>query len=80
MDTHTADTHTQDTHTADTHTEDTHTADTHTPEPPGGQSERPLWAVLESVRDQRDEPNVKEETHRDTTHGEGYRYITRTVG
>ncbi|KAB5543163.1 hypothetical protein PHYPO_G00076050 [Pangasianodon hypophthalmus] len=96
-DTHSAVTHTEETQTVDicatdTHTEDTHTTeanitDTHTPEPPGGQSETPLWAALERVRDQRDEPDVREETHGDTTGGDGdsnvdsfTRVETRTAG
>ncbi|XP_053501364.1 uncharacterized protein ehbp1l1b isoform X2 [Ictalurus furcatus] len=90
-DTHTAltnneDTQTMDTLATDTHTESTHTkeaniTDTHTPEPPSGQSETPLWAALERVRDQRDEPDVRAETHRDTTRGDGDSNVeARTVG
>ncbi|XP_060764486.1 EH domain-binding protein 1-like protein 1 isoform X9 [Neoarius graeffei] len=85
-DTHSAETHTEDTHSAETHTEDTqamdtHVTDTHTteanitdthaPEPPGGQSETPLWAALERGRGQRDALDVSEETLRNPTRGDG---------
>ncbi|XP_053542561.1 cytospin-A isoform X10 [Ictalurus punctatus] len=79
--TQTIDTLATDTHTESTHTKQANITDTHTPEPPSGQSETPLWAALERVRDQRDEPDVRAETHRDTTHGDGDSNMeARTVG
>ncbi|KAK2823062.1 hypothetical protein Q7C36_019662 [Tachysurus vachellii] len=59
---------TEDRHSEDTHTTDAAITDTHTPDPPSGQSEIPLCAAR--ARDQKDELDVREETHRDTSHGD----------
>ncbi|XP_046716753.1 microtubule-associated protein futsch isoform X6 [Silurus meridionalis] len=70
-DTHSTLTHSADTQAADTHTTETNIPDTHMGVPPSGEGESemesltPLWAALESVRDQKDQTGIREETHRD---------------